>query len=51
MKNEKYADLMDEAKNSEEGLSRLYEILKVLRKECPWDRKQTHESIRTCMIE
>jgi len=51
MKNEKYKDLMEEGKNSEEALSRLYEILKVLRKECPWDRKQNHESIRTCIIE
>ena len=51
MKNEKYKDLMEERKNSGEALSRLYEILKVLRKECPWDRKQNHESIRKCIIE
>ncbi|TVQ67922.1 MAG: nucleoside triphosphate pyrophosphohydrolase [Balneolaceae bacterium] len=27
------------------------ELISVLRKECPWDRKQTHESIRNNLIE
>jgi XTP/dITP diphosphohydrolase len=31
-----------------EGLVRVMEIL---RKECPWDRKQTHESIKDLMVE
>ncbi len=29
----------------------LVEIVKILRKECPWDRKQTHESIKDNLIE
>ncbi len=29
----------------------LVEIMHILRNECPWDRKQTHESIRDLMIE
>ncbi len=29
----------------------LVSIIKILRKECPWDRKQTHESIKDNLIE
>ena len=29
----------------------LCEIMKYLRVGCPWDKEQTHESIRTCFIE
>ena len=31
----------------------LLDIMKLLRSEngCPWDREQTHESIRFCLIE
>ena len=29
----------------------LVKIIKILRKECPWDRKQTHESIKDNLIE
>ena len=29
----------------------LVQIMTILRKECPWDKKQTHESIRDLMIE
>lgn len=29
----------------------LVQIVKILRKECPWDRKQTHESIKDNLIE
>lgn len=29
----------------------LVEIVKILRKECPWDRKQTHKSIKDNLIE
>jgi XTP/dITP diphosphohydrolase len=29
----------------------LIKIVKILRKECPWDRKQTHESIKDNLIE
>lgn len=31
--------------------SDLVEIIKILRKECPWDRKQTHHSIKDNLIE
>ena len=34
-----------------EALNRLIGILSILRKECPWDRAQTHESLRICMLE
>jgi len=27
------------------------EIVRKLRKECPWDREQTHESLRRCLLE
>ena len=30
---------------------RLVEIVKKLRKECPWDREQTHSSLRRCLLE
>lgn len=29
----------------------LVELVAILRKECPWDRKQTHESIKDNLIE
>lgn len=29
----------------------LVKIMEILRKECPWDRKQTHESIKDLMVE
>lgn len=34
-------------------MKRLVEILKELRSEngCPWDRKQTHQSLKSCLIE
>lgn len=33
------------------SFSSLLDIMHLLRKECPWDRKQTHASIRDLMIE
>lgn len=33
------------------SFSDLVEIMAVLRKECPWDRQQTHESIKDLMVE
>ena len=48
---EKYQALMAEAATAEEAIIRLDEILKILRVECPWDREQTHESIRVCLLE
>jgi len=35
----------------ENDFSRFVEITKKLRKECPWDREQTHESIRHSLLE
>lgn len=46
-----YAHLMDSAASSEEAITRLKEIIAILRVECPWDKKQTHETLRACMIE
>lgn len=34
-----------------EEFGRLVEVVARLRRECPWDRKQTHESIRPYLIE
>lgn len=33
------------------GIERLIRILKLLRKECPWDRKQTMDTLRTLTLE
>lgn len=33
------------------SFSDLVKIIKILRKECPWDRKQTHKSIKDNLIE
>ena len=48
---EEYKKLMVTAETAEEAIARLDEIIKILRVECPWDREQTHESIRTCLLE
>ncbi len=48
---EKYIHLYKEGEDKKEAFERLYEIVKILRVECPWDREQTHESIRKGMIE
>lgn len=41
------------AKNREptKNFNDLVEIVKILRNECPWDRKQTHQSIKDNLIE
>ncbi len=38
-------------KKTEDSLSRFFYILGRLRKECPWDKKQTWQSLRTLTIE
>lgn len=48
---EKYTELRKQAQTSEEAFSRLWEIIKVLRRECPWDREQTYDSLVPCMLE
>ena len=50
---EKYAKHYEEGKSTEEAIKRLADIIALLRSEegCPWDRAQTHESIRSCLLE
>ena len=48
---DQYSELYKTAETKEEALARLTAILRVLRVECPWDRKQTHESLTGCMLE
>ena len=48
---EQYKRIAVTAENSADAISRLAEIIKILRKECPWDREQNHESLRTCLLE
>ncbi len=38
---EEYLDKFDE----------FYKLVQRLRKECPWDKEQTHESLRRCLLE
>lgn len=47
----KKLELLKSVKTEEEAFSRLVEIIKILRVECPWDAKQTHQSLKSCMIE
>lgn len=50
--NEKsYAHLRKTATSDTEALARLRDIVELLRLECPWDREQTHASLRPCIIE
>lgn len=42
---------MAEHRSPSKDFEDLVEIVKILRKECPWDRKQTHESIKDNLIE
>ena len=51
MVKEKYIHLCETAEDNEKALTRLYEIVKILRAECPWDKVQTHESLRPGMLE
>lgn len=51
MVKEQYIHLCESAEDNGKAVTRLYEIIKVLRRECPWDRVQTHESLRQCMLE
>ena len=51
MVKEKYIHLCEAASDNRSAIDRLYEIVKILRVECPWDRVQTHESLRPGMLE
>ncbi|MCI8631519.1 MAG: nucleoside triphosphate pyrophosphohydrolase [Firmicutes bacterium] len=44
-------NLKKSAGTDEEAFSRLWEIIKILRRECPWDREQTYDSLVPCMLE
>jgi len=48
---EQYWHLLEEGATKEEALSRFDEIVRILRVKCPWDREQTHDSLRKGMIE
>lgn len=48
---EQYRQLCDPGEDSQKSLSRLEAIIDILRVECPWDKVQTHESLRPGMIE
>ena len=51
MVKEKYIHLCEAASDNRSAIDRLYEIVKILRVECPWDKVQTHESLRPGMLE
>lgn len=48
-----YEELYNEGATAAEAVDRLCRILRLLRSEegCPWDKVQTHDSLRVCMIE
>ena len=48
---EQYLHLASPADTDEEAVVRLKEIIGILRKECPWEKKQNLETLRSCMIE
>jgi len=48
---QEYRHLTEGAENNKEAIERLVEIIRILRVECPWDRVQTHESLRQGMLE
>ena len=49
--NKEYERLYKPGETPEEAFTRLVEVLALLRKLCPWDSVQTHESLRRYMIE
>ena len=51
MKKKEYENLYLSPDNEGDALVRLAEIIKVLRKECPWDSVQTHDTLTKCMLE
>ena len=48
---QEYRHLTEGAENDRDAIERLVEIIRILRVECPWDRVQTHESLRQGMLE
>ncbi len=47
----KYPELQKTAASDSEAVKRLSDIIELLRKECPWDKVQTHQTLRKCMLE
>ncbi len=47
----KYSYLYVAGDTAESATKRLINIIEVLRRECPWDREQTHDSLKVCLIE
>lgn len=50
---DKYMKFYEEGNTAEEAVRRLIDIIELLRSEegCPWDKAQTHKSIRSCLLE
>ncbi len=48
---QKHSHLRFTAETDIDAFIRLRDIIEVLRVECPWDREQTHTSLRPCIIE
>jgi tetrapyrrole methylase family protein / MazG family protein len=48
---QKHKQLRETAQTDTAALERLRDIVELLRIECPWDREQTHTSLRPCIIE
>ena len=46
-----HEELKIPAQTPGEAYERLLAVVRVLRRECPWDREQDHQSLRVCMIE
>lgn len=51
MNKNKYEGLLKPGNTDGEALERLISIIEILRVECPWDKEQTHESLKQCLIE
>ena len=48
---EQYKLIKKTGETQSEAIDRLVSIIRILRKECPWDREQDHTSLRTCLLE
>jgi tetrapyrrole methylase family protein/MazG family protein len=48
-----YEELYKKGKTTAEAIDRLQKIISLLRSErgCPWDKAQTHDSLKVCLIE
>ncbi len=46
-----YQPLRETASADSQSFERLQKIVEILRVQCPWDREQTHMSLRSCIIE